>query len=1095
MENAPLSALNRSCAALPASRRHPLREVICGHAPLLLAAILRRMVLVLVLALAMVSPSAQATPLSGTKTVGPTGDYASLTAALADIQTQTLGGPLVLELQSSYVSSVETFPLTFSNLGTTATNTLTVRPQAGATGLSISGADITAATVDLNGAQFVTFDGRPAGAGTAKQLTIANTDVNGISVRFINEASGNTLQYLVLRGVNGSPVAGTICFSITSGANGNDGNTIDHCDIGDGASPPVNCIFGLGTTNGTAAQYNSGNIISNCNIFNFAPATAIDASGIRLEAGNTAWIISGNSFFQTANRAAVSATTRAIYINTPAGDSYTISGNAIGGGAPGATGTAWSNNGLATSAFVGIQIGASNTAPSSVQGNTVTNMFWINSGATTALPGIWCGIDVAAGRVDVGTTTGNVIGAATGNDSITVTAGGSGGTTFGIGSVSAATVNIANNSIGSITTNGVDSSTSASLIGIQVTNGTNSISNNLVGSLSTTNSLNAATASTSNTGQGVTGIFTSSSTSTNITGNTVANLNNEYTGNAASGQIRGIVTGSNSSGVNTIGSNIVHHLSTPSQNAGVNANTAVLGIADFSTVAGQTISQNTVYALSNTAASAQISVVGFSFTQGTTTGHLYARNLVHSLSASTTGFTATSGVTGMLFATGFFTAQNNMIRLGLDINGNSTAGGTYIRGINDNAGGATNARNFYHNSVYIGGTQTSGSALTYAILSAGTTNIRDYRNNIFTNNRGNSGGTGKHYAVNFGGTATNLTSNNNIFFANGTGGVLGFFNSLDQTTLSAWQSATGKDGSSKNADPLFKNATGAASILDLHLLSTSPARKTGTGLPAVTNDFDGQGRNSVAPDMGADEISANATLTNLALSNGSLTPDFDSGTFSYTVTVPNAVSSISVTPTAGDAEASITVNNVPVSSGVASGSIALSAGSNSINVALTSQDLLNNLTYTITVTREGGMTPFQQWASNNGVGNNPSTPGANGLPNLLNFAFSMNPASSNSGGLVYNGSFFGGSGTIGATGQPITRQEGSDIRALFVRRTDYLSAGLTYTVQFSPGLSSWQDSTDTPVVLADDGTNQIVSVPYPAGFTAAGFFKVNLSMP
>ncbi len=44
-------------------------------------------------------------PISGTKSVGPTGFYSSLTQALSDIQTATLGGPLTLELQSSYVST------------------------------------------------------------------------------------------------------------------------------------------------------------------------------------------------------------------------------------------------------------------------------------------------------------------------------------------------------------------------------------------------------------------------------------------------------------------------------------------------------------------------------------------------------------------------------------------------------------------------------------------------------------------------------------------------------------------------------------------------------------------------------------------------------------------------------------------------------------------------------------------------------------------------------------------------------------------------------------------------------------------------------
>ena len=86
--------------------------------------------------------------LSGTYAVGPGGDYASIGAALSAIQTNGLSGPMVLELEASYVSTAETFPLVFTNLGTTATNTLTLRPQVGATALSISSADTTAATVD-----------------------------------------------------------------------------------------------------------------------------------------------------------------------------------------------------------------------------------------------------------------------------------------------------------------------------------------------------------------------------------------------------------------------------------------------------------------------------------------------------------------------------------------------------------------------------------------------------------------------------------------------------------------------------------------------------------------------------------------------------------------------------------------------------------------------------------------------------------------------------------------------------------------------------------------------------------------------------------
>ncbi len=191
----------------------------------------------------------RAAPLSGTKSVGPTGDYASLTAAIVDIQAQTLDGALILELQAAYLGIVETFPLVVPALnGASAVNTVTIRSATGATALSLTSAVTKAATVDLDGAQFVTFDGRAGGAGAAKQLTIANTSTTGVALRFVNEASNDTLKFLTVQGVNTSATSGTVVFSTTTGANGNDNNTIDTCDIRDGASTPRNGIYSLGTT-------------------------------------------------------------------------------------------------------------------------------------------------------------------------------------------------------------------------------------------------------------------------------------------------------------------------------------------------------------------------------------------------------------------------------------------------------------------------------------------------------------------------------------------------------------------------------------------------------------------------------------------------------------------------------------------------------------------------------------------------------------------------------------------------------------------------------------------------------------------------------
>ncbi len=93
-----------------------------------------------------------------------------------------------------------------------------------------------------------------------------------------------------------------------------------------------------------------------------------------------------------------------------------------------------------------------------------------------------------------------------------------------------------------------------------------------------------------------------------------------------------------------------------------------------------------------------------------------------------------------------------MVRVGIKADGTSTAGASIVRGIYDN--GTTVGRNFFNNSVYVGGTLTSGAANSFAFDgSAGVTNTRNYQNNIFVNARSNDGGTGKHYAVSYGGRA------------------------------------------------------------------------------------------------------------------------------------------------------------------------------------------------------------------------------------------------------------------------------------------------------------------------------------------------------
>ncbi|MBW7476701.1 cadherin-like beta sandwich domain-containing protein [Paenibacillus oenotherae] len=95
--------------------------------------------------------------------------------------------------------------------------------------------------------------------------------------------------------------------------------------------------------------------------------------------------------------------------------------------------------------------------------------------------------------------------------------------------------------------------------------------------------------------------------------------------------------------------------------------------------------------------------------------------------------------------------------------------------------------------------------------------------------------------------------------------------------------------------------------------------------------------------------SANANLSGLTLSSGTLSPVFGPGTTGYTASVANSVNSITVTPTLADSTAAVTVNGQSLTAGTAS--VDLNVGSNTITIIVTAQSGTTKTT-TVTVTRE-----------------------------------------------------------------------------------------------------------------------------------------------
>jgi hypothetical protein len=146
-----------------------------------------------------------------------------------------------------------------------------------------------------------------------------------------------------------------------------------------------------------------------------------------------------------------------------------------------------------------------------------------------------------------------------------------------------------------------------------------------------------------------------------------------------------------------------------------------------------------------------------------------------------------------------------------------------------------NDNRYYYNSIYV----TAYEAF-YKWNAYGT---------IVMNNILYASGSGHAFYVWGDLTIYTMTSDYNDLYAP-IGGV-GFYSSGGvRQTLAQWQAATGLDAHSISADPCFVSI---ASPFDLHIQEASPTITAGTPISDMTDDFDGDPRDLVTPDIGADE--------------------------------------------------------------------------------------------------------------------------------------------------------------------------------------------------------------------------------------------------
>jgi hypothetical protein len=659
-------------------------------------------------------------PLSGNYTIGVTGDFPTLTQALASLSSLGAVGPVTFSLiDANYPSEV--FPISITSYpGMSSINTLTIRPDATASNVLIQNNNITSGVFVINGAKYVTIDGRPGGVGTSRGLHLVNFALANFSViSFLNDANSCNVKYCNIRSSNtalSGANSGSIYIGNSNGFSGNDSITIsNNYFAGTSLGKHANSIY----SQGQSANVQNNNISITQNEFNGFSLNGVFCNGT----GNGSyWSVNENSFYDTLANTAYNSTWTSINLapsSASAANYYEIRNNFIGGTAPLCGGTPLTNSTSITRQ--GILLNAATGPANTIYGNTISNIV-INGTGTSQ----FTGISVTSGAVNIDS---NTIGSLTVPNSIYQY---SKNVFLGINSTpTGVNVSVTRNVIANITHNNV--STSGGIRGMNIGgSGINTISNNIIKAL-TTNSANAGTTTTPS----MAGIICSGSGTNNISNNQIGGglseplVNNCST--TAAVRITGIYA---STGVNTISGNTLDGLrlsSTATTTVGTTTTANMLGICVASGTSGQVISNNNIRHLYiNSTAAAQTTQLNAILYASSGSHTISGNNIYGIYTRSSNVNTATSSALNLIMvsSSGISTITNNVIdsvSLSTPTAAATTTNCIYVVGSAGNLVSGNIIKSVYTNSTQ---TNTSfgllGITLTSSVINQSVINNKIY---------------------------------------------------------------------------------------------------------------------------------------------------------------------------------------------------------------------------------------------------------------------------------------------------------------------------------------------------------------------------------
>jgi hypothetical protein len=265
-----------------------------------------------------------APPMSGTYTVGTSGNYTSITSAVTDLGLRGANGPVTFELTN--VNYSETFPINIvSYNGSSAVNTLTIKPASGVSP-TISGSSASS-IFRLSGTDYVTIDGSNNGT-TSRNMTIENTNTaTATAVIWVQTAAGDSATHNKLMNLNitGSGPTATLvgigfggsAITNSSAGTSNNANTVQNCAF-------TKTQYGIYMGGSSASVKDMGNVIIN-NVMNSLSPDNIGVRGIHVSFQNGIQI-TGN---MVGNIIASGGTVMGISLGDNTTNTYAPTGNEV----------------------------------------------------------------------------------------------------------------------------------------------------------------------------------------------------------------------------------------------------------------------------------------------------------------------------------------------------------------------------------------------------------------------------------------------------------------------------------------------------------------------------------------------------------------------------------------------------------------------------------------------------------------------------------------------------------------------------------------------------------------------------------------------